>query len=192
MKWTKEEHELFVDNYGIIPLPQLAKMLNRSEGALRIYASNHNVINGRFWTKEQDQYLTKWYAVKTNEQIGKHLKRSEIAVVRRAQRLGLGRMRDYSDSMLVSEVSELMGLNDTYIMRYFKGLKVIKHKKYVFINELDLEKWLLANPDRWDATKCDKYYFEHFPWFHDKLLADREKRSIERWTTKQIKRKEIS
>lgn len=181
MKWTKAEHELFVKNYGIIPLPQLAKMLNRSEGALRIYASNHNIVSGRFWGKEQDEYLTRWYTKKTNEQIGKHLNRSEIAVMRRAQRLGLGTMKDYSDSMLVSEVSELMGLNDTYIMRYFRGLKFIKHKKYVFINEVDLEKWLVEHPDKWDATKCDKDYFEYFPWFHEKLLQDRAKKLDARW-----------
>ena len=30
-----------------------------------------------------------------------------------------------------------------------------------------------ANPDRWDATKCDYYLFYQYPWFFEKLEKDK-------------------
>ena len=41
--------------------------------------------------------------------------------------------------------------------------------------------FMLENPKRWDATKCDKYFFMKYDWFEEKRKADFEKMVGKKW-----------
>lgn len=131
----------------------------------------------RLWTKEEEEFLEWYYGKMTTEQIQKSLGRSRASVNHKLIKMGLVGFFDASDELSQAEVSRLLHRSHKAIGYNWakRGLKFRKVGKFRMISEKALVKFMYENQDLWDATDTETYFFEYYPWFHEKLLKDREK-----------------
>lgn len=60
-------------------------------------------------------------------------------------------------------------------------MKSKKVGRYRFITREDFFDFLRANPNLWDATQCEAWYFNGCKWFDEKRREDRRKNDMKRW-----------
>lgn len=181
--FTEEDKRIIEKYYPIKTPAEVAAMLGRTVGSIRRYASINNISNNRYWTKEEEEYLIEKYGVVTAEGISKKLGRSYRSVLDKMQHMGVGNFTSNMDGLHLVDVSRLVGRDrETIKITWVKyGLKIYKKGKYKVIKEKDLINFMKNNPDRWDATQCETYFFERFDWFREKRIADRNKMCERRW-----------
>lgn len=182
--FTEEDKRIIEKYYPIKTPAEVAAMLGRSVGVVRYYASKNNISNNVYWTEEEESYLEEKFGIMTIEGIAKKLGRSKKSVESKIKRSDIGNLVSNVDGLCISEVARLVGrdrtgITVTWIRRY--GLKAYKKGKYKVIKEKDLIDFMKNNPERWDATQCETYFFERFDWFREKRIADRNKMCERRW-----------
>lgn len=182
-KFTEEEKEIIAIYYPVKTPAEVAAMLGRSKGVIINYAFKNNISNNRYWTKNEEAYLIDRYGVMTAEGIAKKLGKSYTAVLDKITKLGIGNFKDNVDGLNLAEVCRLVGRDKETIKNTWVkyGLKIYKKGKFSIIKEKDLTDFMKNNPDRWDATECEAYFFERFDWFRKKRIADRDKMCRKRW-----------
>lgn len=84
--WENEEIEILVKNKEK-PIREMAKILNRTESAIRQKRSELNLGIRRNYTEEEDKYITENYKKIKIEKIAEHLKRSYPSLVNRIKTL---------------------------------------------------------------------------------------------------------
>lgn len=139
-------------------------------GEIRKYAPH------RRWTKEEEERLM-WLSERyTKADIARILNRTPSSVNAKRIALGIGGLMDMTERWNMKQVAEAVGMDKTTIGRDWvkAGLKTVKRKNYRLVEEKELHRFMRANPDRWDATKCDYYLFYQFPWFLEKLERDKQ------------------
>lgn len=132
-------------------------------------------MKGPRWTKEEEAYLERWHGRMDQKKIAAYLGKSEGSVREKSRRMGLGNLEESTDRMTCSAVAKIMGVNRKTVNSNWinKGLIAKKINRYRMVSEKDLIKFLLDNPNLWDARKCDYYYFCQYDWFQKKLEEDR-------------------
>lgn len=181
--FTEEDKRIIEKYYPIKTPAEVAAMLGRTVGSIRHYASINNISNNRYWTEAEEEYLMSKYGVMTAEAIAKKLGRTSQAVKDKLKRIQLGSFVSNVDGLCISEVSRLVGRDRAGIKRTWikHGLKTYRKGQYLIIKEKDLINFMKNNPERWDATQCETYFFERFDWFREKRIADRNKMCERRW-----------
>lgn len=79
-KWNKEEEKYLKDNYNIMQYCDIAKYLNRSEGAIRAKCFDLGLIKNDRWTEEEIQYIKDNYDKMTCKEMAKVLKRTTTSI----------------------------------------------------------------------------------------------------------------
>lgn len=182
-RFTEEEKEIIAMYYPIKTPAEVAEMLGRSVGVIRGYAYKNKISNNRYWTKEEEEYLIEKYGTMTAAAIARRLKKPYNAVLTKIVRLGIGTFAENVDGLHLAEVCRLVGRDkETIKATWVKyGLRIKKKGAYSIIHEDDLIDFMKNNPERWDATQCETYFFERFDWFREKRIADRNKMCERRW-----------
>lgn len=181
-KWTDEEIKYLKDNYGIKTLVEISDKLGRTQQSIRAFASR-NQIYAHYWTEEETEYLIEKYGIMSNKKIAKKLGKTVSAIYNKAHGLNLGNKREQSERINQKEVRKLLGFGNDYKIKKWisEGLKTYKLGMYVMIDPDDLTNWMKTHQDEWSAMACEKYYFDNYKWFHDKLLKEREEAHQKRW-----------
>lgn len=182
-RFTEEEKEIIAMYYPIKTPAEVAEMLGRSVSVIRGYAYKNKISNNRYWTKEEEEYLIEKFGTMTAAAIARRLKKPYNAVLTKIVRLGIGTFTENVDGLHLAEVCRLVGRDkETIKATWVKyGLRIKKKGAYSIIHEDDLTDFMKNNPDRWDATQCETYFFERFDWFREKRIADRNKMCERRW-----------
>lgn len=182
-RFTEEEKEIIAMYYPVKTPAEVAEILGRSVGVIRGYAYKNNISNNRYWTEEEENYLINRYGVMTAEGIARKLGKSYRAVLDKISKMGIGSFKDNMDGLNLAEVSRLVNRDKETIKKTWTkyGLKIYKKGKYSIIKEKDLTDFMKNNPDRWDATECEAYFFNRFDWFRKKRIVDRDKMCRKRW-----------
>ena len=141
-------------------------------------------LESRKWSKRELDYLERNMGVMTVRAIAEKLGRSQSAVECKALRLyGYTSINLGCGELSQADVARLVGKHPDTIRRTWltNGLTHKRVDRSILIKPKDLFEFMKANPDLWNALKCDKFYFEREDWFHQKLLAEREAAHQERW-----------
>ena len=181
--YTAEQVEIIHKYYPILTPQEVADMVGIKKVNLIAYAYRQGISNNRYWTKDEEEYLYKWYGKMSVQSLSKKLGRSYRAVLDKLKKEQLGTFIENSDDLILAEVCRLVGRDKETIKRTWVkyGLKIRKKGKYSLIREKDLLEFMKNNPDRWDATKCEYWFFERYEWFRKKRIYDSEKMCNERW-----------
>lgn len=176
-RWTKEEENYVVKNYKRWGAEKVGRKLNRTHNSVRIKAFRLGVECGYYYTEKEKQYIEKNLGEKSMKEIAEKLNRSYDAIKQVSSRMDLT-VPGNADGLNVNEVSRLLGVPHATVCRWIKrhNIPTTRVGKFTMIMSDDLEDFLKNHQDRWNATKCETYYFEFYPWFHEKLLEDRKKR----------------
>lgn len=181
--YPREIKEMIEKYYPILSVKEVSEMTGIPVANLRAYAHRLKISNNRFWTKEEEEYLIEKFGTMTAAAIARRLKKPYNAVLTKIVRLGIGTFTENVDGLHLAEVCRLVGRDkETIKATWVKyGLRIKKKGAYSIIHENDLTDFMKNNPDRWDATQCETYFFERFDWFREKRIADRNKMCERRW-----------
>ena len=202
--WTKEEIELLTLLAEEMPYQEMPKYINRSADAIREKANDLGIAlkhNIRPWTKEDDELLKEYWGQTSYDTLSKRMNRSIVSLKNRAKVLGLDSMMKASGLMLVSDVSEMMGVSREVVSRRWRKLglrfhqkKITDKKHYYYIDIDELIEFLKNHPDVWDSRKVEPYTLGgESGWVLEKRKKDRDLQKIahRRWTEEEIDRAEF-
>lgn len=181
--FTEEDKRIIEKYYPIKTPDEVAAMLGRTVDVVREYAYKNKISNNRYWTKEEEEFLENKYGILTISGIAKKLGRSNRAVTDKIKQMGIGSFTENADGIHLAEVSRLVGRDKETIKRTWvrRGLKIYKKGKFSIIREKDLAKFMKENPERWNATECETWFFERFDWFREKRKKDLDAMCRSRW-----------
>jgi AraC-like DNA-binding protein len=89
-QWTQEQVDYLTENYGKLPLEEVAAHLGRSPSAVTTKFRRHSSgepYTYRPWTKEDDEYLDKHYDYDKLAELAERFGKTEHAVWLRAIRI---------------------------------------------------------------------------------------------------------
>ena len=174
-RWTQEEKEFLINNYSKYSLQEMAEVLGRSICSVKCEATKHHVKSNRFWTEEEVQFIEDHYGDLTIKQIAKRLGRDYTSVGNKINRMQIGAFHEISDFVTLAEFSRMIGVHPNTIRHWIKRgwIKGVKKSRFYLFKLDKIYQFMQNNPERWKAINCDKDLFEYFPWYHEKLLAER-------------------
>lgn len=87
--WTESELSFLSDNYGIMPVSEIAEKLGRPSNSVNHKASRLGLKRPERWTDDELQYLRSHYHDQTYQEIARVLGRSKASVDLKINKLGL-------------------------------------------------------------------------------------------------------
>lgn len=182
--YTEEQKEIIQKYYPVLTPQEVADMTGIKKCNLIAYAYRHGISNNRFWTKEEEEYLYKWYGRMSAAAISKKIGKSYRSVIDKLQKCQIGNFIENTDDLILAEVCRLVGKDkETIKTTWVKyGLKIKKRGKYSTISQEDLIDFMKNNPERWDGTQYEYWFFQKYDWFNQKRILDREKMCNKRWS----------
>lgn len=106
--WTIEETEFLKENYGEIPLEEIAQKLDRTIPSIKHKAERNGIKSKlkieRAWTDKQVQYLKENYKTHTNIELAKILNKTKVAIDLKANILGLKNTQYHYDQLFFSKI----------------------------------------------------------------------------------------
>lgn len=182
--FTEEDKRIIEKYYPIKTPAEVAAMIGRTKDTVCGYACRNKIQSNRYWTKEEEEFLESKYGILTIPAIAKKLGKTECAVETKIRRSSIGSFISNADGLCISEVARLVGrdrtsITKTWMRRY--GLKTYQKGQYKIIKEKDLIRFMKENPERWNATECETWFFERFDWFREKRKKDLDAMCRSRW-----------
>lgn len=94
--WSASEEQILIDNYSIMPLSDLIKLLpKRTAISIQRKAVSFNLLSydraTRFYSEEDLEYLKNNYLDKTNDELAEHLGRTPYAIEQKLRSMCLNR-----------------------------------------------------------------------------------------------------
>ena len=72
-RWTKEEEKYLIDNYMTTMYCDLARLLNKTEGAIRAKCFDLNLVKNNAWSPDEIEYLKVNYDKQSVKEIAEYL-----------------------------------------------------------------------------------------------------------------------
>lgn len=151
----------------------------------------------KYYTEDDLFYLeTNWgrLSIKT---IANNLGRTEIAIKKKAYKLGLGGPLKHKSFLLVTDIVEVLGVELKTVYRYIdkcglkSGTKHFSNRRYTSIQYKDLIHWLTNNKECWNACRVNRESLIAMGMdineLDSKIKKDMEKRKRTTFTKEDIK-----
>lgn len=87
-RWTKEQEQYLIDNYDSKNYCEIAKEINKTEGAIRAKCFDLNLVKNKSWSDEEIEYIRENYQRLSVKEMAKELNRTPNAVKLKAERIG--------------------------------------------------------------------------------------------------------
>lgn len=88
-RWTKEEEKYLIENYMNTMYCDIAKALNKTEGAIRAKCSDLQLLKNNAWTEDEVFFLKENYSKLSVQEIARRLNRTPNSVRLKANKQGL-------------------------------------------------------------------------------------------------------
>lgn len=85
-RWTKEEERYLIDNYINMMYCDIAKVLNKTEGAIRAKCFDLNLVKNSAWSDDEIEFIKNNYKKMSISEMAKYLNRTTNAVRLKANR----------------------------------------------------------------------------------------------------------
>ena len=87
-RWTKEEEKYLIDNYMNVMYCDIAKKLNKTEGAIRAKCFDLNLVKNNAWTDDEINFIKSNYQKLSIKEMAEYLNRTTNSVRLKASRCG--------------------------------------------------------------------------------------------------------
>ena len=176
MAITKEQKEIIEMYYPTKKPSEVAALAGMKKVNIIAYAHRHGISNNRYWSKKDTEFLVDRYGAMTAYEISRRLRKPYRSVIDKINKMKIGNFTDNMDGLHLADVSRLVGRDKETIKCTWvrHGLKIYKKGRFSIIKEKDLAKFMKENPERWDATQCEYWFFNKYDWYRDKRLKDRD------------------
>lgn len=181
--WTEEEKEFLQNNYAKLGPQACADHLGRTKAAIWRKAWKMDIGAGRYFTDKEKKFIDKNIGKIPLKTIAKRTGHSYESIKTYICRHGYANASSTNNRMTISEFARLMNIpHKTVITTYVKhGLNVKKAGKFKTVDIDEAMEWLRTHPERWDATRCEKWFFQRYEWFEAKRKVDFQKMVERRW-----------
>ena len=136
----------------------------------------------RRWTEEEKFLVEEKWGVYSIKLLAQKVNRTETAVIRFAEKNGLGSM--YKEGNLTTEqIGDMFGIDSSTVNRYWIGKyglkatkRALKNRKYWRVKLKDLIIWCRDNQDKWKSNNLELYALSEEPdWLKEKRNRDNNK-----------------
>ena len=199
MKWWAEDEINYIkDNYGSLPIKNIAAELGRSESSITNKAATLALRSNRTWTDEDSKYFTDNWGAISLPTMAKRLGRSVGAIINQARRLGLGPFLDNGDYITFHQLYKCLGKGGyTWTKQQFKNRGLPIKRKRVNKNTFDVVyldafwDWAETSQTLVDFSKLEEGILGEEPdWLKEQRKADiqmRLKYTTNPWTVAEDK-----
>lgn len=180
--WTQEELAYLKEAYerGDSTM-DISKVVNHTQSAIRQQAKRYGIKHKRYYSDDDKEQIRKYVGRKSPKAIAKIYGRNYKTMQQYITQY-IGTIPENTDDLHVAEIGRLLGIHRNNVLRMCRrGLKSRMVGRYRFVKEKDLVSFLTEHPERWDATKCEKWYFQKYSWFEEKRKSDFDKMVKRRW-----------
>lgn len=184
--WTPEQLDYLEKNYGKIPTKELANHVGKKVSAVIQYANKNGISANRYFSDKEIEFIEKNIRRMNYTDIDKALNRPIGATKRYCYKNGIQKC-ELEDCLKLAEVARLAGVDRSTISRTWvkHGLTVRKSGKTSLIKISTLLTWMKQHPERWNATRCESWFFQQYPEikkiFNNKRKEDFQKLVKSRW-----------
>ncbi|MBE6152454.1 MAG: hypothetical protein E7165_04000 [Firmicutes bacterium] len=201
-KWSEEETLLLLELLGSYSTFEVARMLNRSEEQVCVYAKKLGYeisSKHRRWTEEEESMLKDLWGNLSIEKIAKKLNRTESAIINRANVLNLGsQFSNNYDGLRIQEISDMFLINRMTILNSWVALglkldyrKMSNNRVYAFVSIENLYAFLEQNQNIWDSRVLEKNILGKEPeWLVEKRKTDNE-RTFENYNLSNLNKQQL-
>jgi len=213
-RWTKEEDNYIIENYGVLTAAEISKKLGRSVYALRKRAIAIGVTcEAKRWSTEEMDFLNEKWGILNLDTIAQKLNRSRNSILIKAYQMSLREQAAANGAYFTpNDVSSILGINIRTLYSWIwngcmghRKFRVGKKKKYQITVE-DLCRFIEEHQNKWNSQKADitqikSYYTSYFiarnntmtirdempDWMQEKIARDKDgfREHFKPWTTKE-------
>lgn len=184
--WTTEKDAYLKVHYSYRNITEIAEHFGKTRQSVMTRASRLGLKSGRFLTEEQKSIIEN-QSNKSNQKLSAQLGKDELTIRKARKLYGCTLIDGNFDRLTCAEIGRLVGKDKSTISKCWCGKGGLRSKvigkRYRFVKITDLIKWMQEHPSKWDATKCDNYFFGKYEWFRKKLKDDFDKMVERRWGT---------
>ncbi len=184
--WTEEKDAYLREHYSYKQIDSLAEHFGKTRQSIMKRASYLGLKSGRFLTEEQ-RLIIENNSNRSNQSLSAQLGKDELAIRKARYAYGTTLIDGNFNRLTCAEIGRLVGKDKSTISKCWCGSGGLRSKvigkRYRFVKITDLLKWMQEHPGKWDATKCDKYFFGKYDWFLEKRKEDFDKMVKNRWGT---------
>lgn len=185
--WTEERNAFLAEHYSMENIDMLAEHFGKSRQSIMARASRMKLNSGRYLTEYQ-RNLIEEHPEKSNQKLCELTGKNELSI-RHARYNHSVSLKDANfDKLTCAEIGRLVGKGRDTITKCWcraKNTERLKYKRigrrYIFVDINDLLDYMQRHPEKWDATKCEKWFFENYQWFQEKRKIDMQKMIDKRW-----------
>lgn len=128
------------------------------------------------WTDEEVDILSRMIDMGHGATtIGKRLGRTKNCVNLKRMEMGLPTFEQARNGMTFTEVANVCGVHKETVSVCWRnaGLAYKSRGGMCIVQEAALIDFMQKNPQRWEATKCDYYFFGRYEFFQKRIEAER-------------------
>lgn len=213
-RWTEEEDDYIIENYGVLTAAEISRKLGRSVYALRKRAIAIGVTcEAKRWSAEEMEFLNEKWGILNLDTIAQKLNRSRNSILIKAYQMSLREQAAANGAYFTpNDVSSILGINIRTLYSWIwngclghRKFRVGKKKKYQITVE-DLCRFIEEHQNKWNSQKADitqikSYYTSYFiarnntvtirgempDWMQEKIARDKDgfREHFKPWTTKE-------
>lgn len=135
-------------------IKEIANELNATKDTVSYWNKKYNFHKRKEWSNKEIDYLERFYGERPIEYIAQKLGRKPSAILRKARRIGLGAMTDYTDNLTTVQLAKALNVFQGTIKNLIKryGLPARRQKLYKgYVYKINVEsfwKWAEQNKQR--------------------------------------------
>lgn len=135
-------------------IKEIANELNVTKDTVYYWNKKYNFHKRKEWSNKEIDYLERFYGERSIEYIAQKLGRKPSAILRKARRIGLGAMTDYTDNLTTVQLAKALNVFQGTIKNLIKryGLPARRQKLYKgYVYKISIEnfwKWAEQNKQR--------------------------------------------
>ena len=132
MRWTVEDSEFLIDNYGKLSIKDLVKKINHSKSSIKHKAIKLNLTEDHFWTEEENRFLMENYKKLSIKELENILNRSKGSIQKKSFRLNLTEKPNFwtKEELKFLKENYKHGKKEDLIKNINHPWKVILHKAF--------------------------------------------------------------
>ena len=181
--WTEEETEYLRKNYRKKGPEACAEYLGKSIESIWMKARRMKLSAGRYFTDKEKKFIEKNIGKIPLREIARRTGHTYDSIRVYISTNGLSYVSSSNNRMTVKEFSRLMNVDGNTVRNTYGkyGLQITKAGRFCTVDIDEAIEWLRTHPERWDATRCEKWFFQRYSWFEEKRKVDFDRMIERRW-----------
>ncbi|NEZ46131.1 hypothetical protein FDF74_02760 [Clostridium niameyense] len=196
---NKEQLQELIKKHSV---KEIKSITGYGESTIYMHLNRYGLTNKKIrrYTREDVMYLEENWGVSSLKTIASNLGRTELAIIMKANKMGLGDSKLSLDGITISQLARTIQVHYQSIMRIWVEKynfpvksRVLINKRVRYVRYEEFWKWAENNKNLIDFSRVEENILGKEPkWVKEKrridILADNRSRNKKEWTEAEIER----